>query len=287
MINKKLLVASILFTLIWSSGFIVGRMIVGVVSPNIFLGLRFLFASVLFALLANTYKHTYPNLQEITKHILVGILCNAFYLGGSYWAISHGMPAGIMALLGGLQPLFTLLIVCLLFGEKFSIHALIGILIGLLGIYLALPMTSHNQSYTPFVIMISVLSILSFTLGVIIQRYYTKGSQLLPSLAIQNLAGAGCALVMAWVLHEQTLHLRFEFLFSLVWAVLVLSGAGIYLLFYLTQKGSSVKTTSLMLLCPPLAAIQAKLFFDENLTVIQMIGFVVALAGVALCQKTK
>lgn len=287
MTSKALFAISTLFVLIWSSGFIVGRMIVGVVSPNIFLGMRFLFASILFVGLAYFYKKSYPKLGDIGKHILVGILCNGLYLGSSYWAISHGMPAGIMALLGGLQPLLTLIIVSLAFGERFSIHALIGIIIGLFGVYLALPLSLDNSSYTPFVIIISVLSILSITLGVIVQKYYIKGSLLLPSLAIQNIAGSVTAFILAWVLKENTVTLQFELYFSLFWAVFVLSGAGIYLLFYLTQNSSSVKTTSLMLLCPPLAGIQAKLLFDENLTVVQMLGFVIALGGVALCQRAK
>ena len=41
----------------------------------------------------------------LALHLLAGALLNGFYLCLSWWAIMRGMPAGIMSLLGALQPL--------------------------------------------------------------------------------------------------------------------------------------------------------------------------------------
>ncbi|MFB6348594.1 DMT family transporter [Moraxella sp. ZJ142] len=289
MSDKKLIVLFVVFVLIWSSGFIVGRMIVGSVSPNIFLAIRFFGTAVLFFSIALLLKKQYPKFSEIPKHMVVGFLCNGIYLGGSYWAINHGMPAGIMALLGGLQPLITLVFGSVLFGERFKIDYIWGIIVGLFGVYLALPSShqSPNQSYDFLVFLISVLSIVCITVGLLFQKYYIKSSELITSLVIQNLSGALMSVILATVLKESTFYVNFDFLFSLFWAVFVLSGVGVYLLMYLTKNHNAVKTTSLMLLCPPLAAIQANLLFDERLSLLQILGFAIALFGVALCQKVK
>lgn len=275
-----------IFVFIWSSGFIVGRLIVGSVSPNIFLRLRFFFTAILFACVAHVLKKSYPTRKEIPKHILIGILCNGIYLGGGYWAINHGMPAGIMALLGGLQPLLTLILASVFFGEDFKFKYLFCIIIGLIGVYLSLPKAA-NQAYDTSVLVISVLSIASITIGLLFQKHHAKSSDLMPSLAIQNLASAVFSCILVMLLKENHLVVNFNFLFSLFWAVFVLSGLGIYLLMSLTQNNNSVKTTALILLCPPLAAIQAKILFNEHLSLLQVCGFAIALLGVALLQRIK
>lgn len=284
--DKKLIVLFGLFVLIWSSGFIVGRMIVGSVSPNIFLTIRFSCTAILFFIIAFLLKKEYPKLQEMPKHMLVGFLCSGVYLGGSYWAISHGMPAGIMALLGGLQPLITLIAASVFFGKRFKTDYIWGIIIGLFGVYLALP-PSSNQDYDFWVFLISLLSIVSITVGLLFQKHYIKSSELTTSLVIQNIAGAFMSLLLVLALKETTVQINFDFLFSVFWAVFILSGAGVYLLMYLTKHNHAVKTTSLMLLCPPLAVIQANILFGEQLSWLQIFGFALALSGVALCQKVK
>lgn len=286
MMSKKLFFLSSVFVFIWSSGFIVGRLIVGSISPNIFLGLRFFLTAILFSFIAFFLKKSYPKYKEVPKHIIIGILCNSVYLGGSYWSINNGMPAGIMSLLGGLQPLLTLIFASLFFGENFRFKYIFCIIVGIVGVYLSLPI-STSKEYGIFVIFISILSIISITIGLLFQKHYTQSSDLIPSLAIQNLSGAFFSCILSIVLKENHIEINFNFLFSLFWAVFVLSGLGIYLLMSLAQHNSSVKTTSLILLCPPLAAIQAKFLFNETLSLMQIFGFILALFGVALLQRIK
>jgi len=95
----------------------------------------------------------------------------------------------------------------------------------------------------------------------------------LPSLAIQNASATLTAIALALLLGESLLVPNAELLFALSWAVLILSGLGTYLLVLLVRTGSATKTTSLMLLAPPLAALEAWLLFGDKLTALQMLGF--------------
>jgi drug/metabolite transporter (DMT)-like permease len=60
------------------------------------------------------------------------------YLCASYWAIGQGLAAGVMALLGALQPLFTALSAVLIFGAALGRKVWVGLVIGFLGVALVL-----------------------------------------------------------------------------------------------------------------------------------------------------
>ena len=64
---------------------------------------------------------------------LMGALMSGFYLGPSWWAMSQGMPAGIMALIGALQPLFTALIAVVVLHKRLSGSTWIGLALGVGG----------------------------------------------------------------------------------------------------------------------------------------------------------
>jgi len=94
-----------LFILIWSTGFIVAKAIVPVADPNLFLAARFALASLLFLVVAVAARVPWPPWREVPRHLLAGVLLQAGYLGGTYWAVAQGLAPSVMALLGTLQPL--------------------------------------------------------------------------------------------------------------------------------------------------------------------------------------
>lgn len=285
--NNAVLLVSCLFVVLWSTGFIVGRMIVGSASPNSFLSIRFFLSFLLFALATALLRKTWPPRNEWHKHIFAGLLINGIYLSGSYWAISKGLPAALMALLGALQPLLTVAIsITFLKGRIAPLQAL-GILIGLSGVTVVLSpsfQTGNNIEYLFSALLIAILSVFSITFGTILQKTSLGKSELLPSLAIQNLVSALSALIFIISLDEPYLIFNANFIFSLTWAVLVLSGLGTLSLAWLIRNGDITKTTSLLLLAPPLAAIEAWAFFGDKLLPIQIAGFILSLLGVWFCR---
>ena len=72
-------------------------------------------------------------------------------------------------------------------------------------------------------------------------------------------------------------------LFRSLWAAFVLSGVGTLLLVWIVRRGQAATASSLMFLAPPLAAIEAYFLFGDRLTPIQLLGFVIAVAGVLVC----
>ena len=70
--------------------------------------------------------------------------------------------------------------------------------------------------------------------------------------------------------------------YGLAWSVLGLSAGGLSLLIWLVRTQGPTRMSMLLLLVPPLAAVEAWLLFGEKLVPVQLAGFALALTGVLL-----
>ena len=123
-----------LFVLIWATGFIVARLVAPHAEPLTFLSVRYLLAILVLGAVAAAARAPWPRSPAGWRDGLVaGVLLHGLYLGGVFWAVRHGLPAGIAALVAGLQPLATGLLVGPLLGERVSAWRWSGIAIGFLG----------------------------------------------------------------------------------------------------------------------------------------------------------
>jgi drug/metabolite transporter (DMT)-like permease len=279
----------LLFVLIWSTGFVVARVAAPHADLQLFLVLRFSLTSAAMGLTALVAGAKWPQGRQLWPHILAGALMQGVYVSASYWAIARGLAVGVMALLGALQPLFTALFLVATRRTKLESRAWSGLFIGFggVGLVLAPKLASHGVgSLTWLTVGAALLSVVAVTAGTLSQKWLAK-TDLRSAASVQNLGGAMvCALVMPKVGAE-----RWDgtpILWSaLVWAVLVLSIVGTTLLMWMIRHGDATKVTALLLLVPPLAAIQAFVFFRETLAPFQIVGFALALAGVLLTRSAR
>src|SRR5580698_6680266 len=96
-----------LFVFIWSTGFIVARAVTPHADVQWFLLWRFVVVALLFGIAATLSNARWVPLNRALQHVAVGAVMMGLYLTLSFWAIAQGLPAGIMALMGALQPLLT------------------------------------------------------------------------------------------------------------------------------------------------------------------------------------
>ncbi len=125
--------APALFVLIWSSGFIVAKAVAPHADLQLFIFVRLTLTAVVMGLAAVAVQAAWPRGKHLGTHILAGVLMQGMYLCASYWAITQGMAAGVMALLGALQPVFTALYLVAL-GTKLGTRTWTGLFIGFAGV---------------------------------------------------------------------------------------------------------------------------------------------------------
>ncbi len=103
----------IFFVLLWATGFVVARLVAPHADPLTFLVVRFGLSSLVFAAIAAATGAPWPrSLSAWRNLVVVGVLMQGVYLGGVFWAVRHGLPAGLSALVTGLQPLLTPILAC-------------------------------------------------------------------------------------------------------------------------------------------------------------------------------
>ena len=165
------------FVVLWSTGFVVARAITPYADPNLFLLARFGGTALIFALAALIARATWPAGRDFGKHLVAGALLQGVYLGAGYWAVAQGLSAGVMALLGALQPLATAAVAAPLFGERLSRRGWTGMALGLAGVVLVLEpkltattaAAPHGSAPAWLVVLISIAAIGAITAGTLFQ----------------------------------------------------------------------------------------------------------------------
>jgi drug/metabolite transporter (DMT)-like permease len=225
------------------------------------------------------------NWHDWRNSLIAGILLHGLYLGGVFWSVKHGLPAGISALVAGLQPLATGLLAGPLLGERVSRRRWVGIGIGFLGAALVVAPKLGAGGVPPLALGICLLGMLSITFGTIWQKRTGSTLDLRVNAAIQYIGAAAVTLPLVLLTEEGHMDLTLPLLGAMAWAVLGLSIGAIGLLLFLIRQGAVVGVATLLYLVPPVAALMAFALFGETLSPIQLAGMALAAIGVAVASR--
>jgi drug/metabolite transporter (DMT)-like permease len=276
-----------LFVVIWATGFIVARIIAPYAEPLTFLLLRYLLALLVLGAVIGLARAPWPrNARDWRNSLVAGVLLHGFYLGGVFWAVKNGLPAGIMALIAGLQPLATGILSGPVLGEAVSPRRWAGIGLGFLGAALVVVPKLGETGMPPAALAVGLLAMLSITCGTIWQKRTGGGIDLRVNAAIQYLGAAVVTVPMVLMTETGHVEVTLPLLGALAWAVLGLSIGAIGLLLYLIRKGAVVGVATLLYLVPPVAALMAFGLFGETLAPVQIAGMAFAAAGVAIASRS-
>lgn len=276
-----------LFVLLWSTGFIGAKFGLPYAEPATFLLLRFVLVTAVLVAAAMVVRAPWPTSWSAAGHIaLAGLLIQGVYLGGVFAAIDHGIPAGVAALIVGLQPLLTAVAAGPYLGERVTGRQWLGLVIGLVGVALVVgEKLSLDLDYVTGV-GFAVTALLGITVGTLYQKRHGGSMDLRTGSAVQFAASAVLMLIAA--LAFETMHITWtgEFVFALLWLCFVLSLGAITLLYLLIRRGAAAKVASLFYLVPPVTATFAYILFGETLGVMAILGMVLTVIGVALVTRS-
>src|SRR6202023_4254675 len=163
--------APAIFVVLWSTGFVATKYVLRDADPLTYLTIRMAVVVVLMASIATIARPRWPDRAGIAHSVVAGILVHGFYLGGTAIAIAHSIPAGLSALIPGLQPLLTSTLANRWLGERGTPLQWGGLLLGLGGVVLIL----HNRPMSGeagWGWLASGVSLVSITLGTLYQPRY-------------------------------------------------------------------------------------------------------------------
>ena len=212
--------------------------------------------------------------------LVAGMLIHGVYLGGVFWAIFHGMPAGVTALVTGLHPLLTAALAIPLLHERVTRAQWMGIAVGFAGVSLVVAPAVSNVHGVPLMALLAAfIATLGFALGTVWQKRSQPQMDLRVNAAIQFIGALMLTLPLAWCLEEGRFDRSPDVFGALAWAVLVMSVGGVSLLLFLLKRGAASRVAPLLYVSPPVAAVLAFLLFGEALSAIQVAGAALAIVG--------
>jgi len=277
--------APVLFVLLWSTGFIGARYGLPYIEPLTFLAVRIVFVVIIMAAIAIIGGAAAPDAREIGHSLVAGSLVHGLYLGGVFTAISQGVPAGISALIPGLQPILTSTIANRFMGETVTRVQWVGLVLGLLGVLLVLHDRTIVFAGSTLGWIASFLSLIGITLGTLYQKRHCGGIDWRSGNLVQYI-GAGTLFALgAFAFETREIHWTGELVFALAWLVLVLSIAAVGLMYWLIRRSAATGFASLFYLVPAVTALFAYILFGERLDALSILGMIICAGGVVLANR--
>jgi drug/metabolite transporter (DMT)-like permease len=274
--------APAVFVLLWSSGFVGAKFGLAYAEPLTFLSLRMIAAVVLLGVIIALTRPKWPDAAGMAHSAATGLMLHGLYLGGVFVAIGNGLSAGLIALIVSLQPVLTSTIANRWLGERVMARQWLGLVLGLLGVYLVLYEKAVSGGATPFAWLAATVALLGITSGTLYQKRFGGGMDWRPALAIQYAAAGTLFSLGALTFETRVVHWTPEFLFALGYLVLVLSLGAVWLFYFMIRRAAAMRVVSLFYLTTPTTALMAWALFDERLAPLALAGMAVCVVGVFL-----
>jgi len=283
-----------IFVWIWSTGFIAAKYGLPYAEPFTLLSYRFVFTLLLLFLIISYNKSPWPSSKSEFFHLMVvGALIHGAYLGGVFQALKWGIPAGLGAMIIGLQPLGMALIAGVMLKEQVSKKQWMGLIIGLVGLYLVLfdsmDLTQDLafDGFSIFAVFAVISSLVVISIGTIYQKRFCSNMDLISGTWVQYLSASFVCIFIALLFETGEVSWTRIFVLTMAWQVLALSIGAIFLLMTMIKHGAAASVGSYFYLVAPLVAIQAWFLFDETIGISAFVGVILISLAVAITSSKK
>ena len=274
-----------IFILLWSSAFITTKPIIDNSDPFSALAFRFALVALGFFLFSiYSKKKIIIDRKNFFESFFSGVLFHGVYLGGVFFSISKGMPTGIAALIVTLQPILTNALSGPILNEKVSLKQWIGVLLGFSGAVMVLGFDIGTEIPT-IGLVATVVALIAITTSTIWQKKLSNNLPLSVSNMNQALGGFIFHIIIIILFAEPYINFSTTFIIAMSHQIFLVSFGAFTILMFLIKKNSASKTVSIFFLIPPTSAFMAWLFLNENLSNLDLLGFLIATIGVYIATR--
>ena len=274
-----------IFILLWSSAFITTKPIIDNSDPFSALAFRFALVALGFFLFSiYSKKKIIITRKNFFESFFSGVLFHGVYLGGVFFSISKGMPTGIAALIVTLQPILANALSGPILNEKVSLKQWIGVLLGFSGAVMVLGFDIGTEIPT-IGLVATVVALIAITTSTIWQKKLSNNLPLSVSNMNQALGGFIFHIIIIILFAEPYINFSTTFIIAMSHQIFLVSFGAFTILMFLIKKNSASKTVSIFFLVPPTSAFMAWLFLNENLSNLDLLGFLIATIGVYIATR--
>ena len=291
--NSKILVVLAFFAIyvIWGSTYLFNKIAVTELPPFFLASIRFISAGVLIMIISKILKYKIAiTKKQFLNTLIAGFLFLVYGNGVFVWALRY-VDSGFAALLAATQPLFVLFLMRLIDRKPMQKKSIIGVLLGLLGMYLLVSQkniaTSEGSVLGIFMIFTCVLS---WSYGSVFVSKADLPKNFFVSTGYQMLT-AGTLLFFGSLLFKETWisPLNWSEDVQLSMAFLIFFGGIVaFTSFnYLLKNVSTEKVATSAYINPIVAMLLGWYVLDERLSLQSIIASAVLLTGVYFINSRK
>ena len=291
--NTKLLIILSFFSIyiIWGSTYVLNKIAVSEIPPLLLSATRFIIAGFLILIIAKilNYKLSITK-KQIINSIIAGFLFLVYGNGVFVWALRY-VDSSFAALLASTQPLFVLFLLRLIDGKKMQIKSIIGVFLGVLGMYLLINQKGISTQENSILGIFMILScVLSWSYGSVFVSKANLPKNFFVSTGYQMLFSGIILLISSLLLNEVWI-LPTELTLKAQISLLLLVVFGSIIAFtsfnYLLKVVSPEKVATSAYVNPIVAMLLGWYFLDEELTTQSILAAIVLLTGVYFITSRK
>lgn len=278
--------APLAFICLYGSGFVGARLGLPHAQPFQFLAWRFALAALILAGLARAFLAPWPGRPQEWGHIAcAGLLSLGVFSAGVFYSIAGGLPPAASALIIALQPILIALAAPQLLGEKLPARQWLGLLLGIVGVFLVLQQGLAGRAFSPWPIALSLIALFGLSAGNLYQKARCAQMHPFSGGAIQcALCALACGLG-AVLFESRPIAWTGEFIIALLWMAIAVSVGAVSLLVMLIRHAAVSRVAALFYLVPVAAALSAWIVLDQRLSPAQGVGIAIAALGVGLATR--
>ena len=277
----------LIFVLLWSSAFVTTKPIVDNSDPFTALAFRFFIVALGF-LIYSVYQNLSLKLnkKDLIQSFISGVLFHGVYLGGVFFSVSKDIPTGITALIVTMQPILTNALAGPFLKEHVGWKQWLGVILGFIGSAMVLGV-DIGVTLPAIGIIASVLALLSITSATLFQKKYSGNIPLSVSNMYQAAGGCFFHLIIILFFVDPFIEFNSSFLIAMSHQIFLVSFGAFTILMFLIKNNSASKTVTVFFLIPATTAFMAWIFLNEQLTTIDLLGFLIASLGVFIATRNK
>ncbi|MEU5052258.1 DMT family transporter [Streptomyces sp. NPDC021096] len=279
--------ARVALVVVWSSGFISGKLGLRHAAPYTFAALRFAIAGLVLLAIAALRRERLPRGRRLAHLAVAGVLVQGVQFSSIYVGMDLGVPSGLAALIIALYPLTASLLAVPLLHERVTAGQYLGLVLGLGGVALAVAEGIELSGGYLLGLGFLALGLLGISVGTVYQKRFCGQMEPVIGNAVQLLAASAVVLVPALLAEGWDVELTASYWPVLLWSALINSIVGVGLLYHLLQRHGTSQVSSLFYLVPMSTAGLGALVLGQHLGPLTLGGLVLATAGTLLANRVR
>ena len=291
--NSKTLIilAFIAIYFIWGSTYLFNKIAVTELPPFFLASIRFFVAGILMSGLALLSKQKLAiSKKQLSNSVIAAFFFMVYGNGVFVWALKF-VDSGFGALLASTQPLFVLFLLKLIDRKPFQKKSLIGVALGMIGMYLLVSQVELRTSEGSLLGIFMILTcVLSWSYGSVFVSKADLPKSFMVSTGYQMLAASFILFIVSISLNEQwSSPLTWSTNVQISMLILIVFG-GIFAFTafnYLLKVVSPEKVSTSAYVNPVIALFMGWYFLDEVLSTQSVIASIVLLTGVYFITSKK